>query len=312
MNKSSNNNIISILEALFPGEGINLDNTVLVVGCGISISSGLPDGQSYTNKVLNYFNLEKKLPEWINSINEEYLKGITGNVAVGLYSFPRLESVLNTLQNSLSTEQFESFLIGTLYADKEIKSNLYHRLIAEYIHDGGTVLTFNFDKLVEAAYQELFPKDQMDNICIFPMETETIPSNKGLYIKAHGCISQPSKVGMTLNKLFINGFPDSSSERRTLDSAFHSGIKNIVSIGYSFSDSIDFTPYLKERGKDFNYIHFQYDRYNNGKFVLESLSNIAPIITYKYVLDSILNKGNGHATIVYFFLCPQKKALNIH
>lgn len=293
-------NILSTLKDIFSGEEFEYSNTILVVGCGVSIDSNLLDGKSYTNKLLKFYHLEDKLPKWIESINDEYIKDITDGTAVQLYSFPRLESVLNTLQNSLSEDQYKSFLLGTLYGSENVYSNLYHKLIADYLHSGGTVLTFNFDNLIEAAYRELYPKEQMDNICIFPMDTETIPQNKGLLIKAHGCLSQPGKIGMTLNNLFIGGFPESSPERKTLDKMFHQGIKYVVSLGYSYSDSIDFTPYLKEKGKDFKYIHFQHESANRGAFRCVSLKGIEPKNTYKYVLDSILDSGSGKADVVFF------------
>ena len=290
--------MLSILHKLFPSESFSIDDTLFIVGAGASMDSHLPGGADLISYVLNYFSLPS-LADHIRSINNDFVKSATGNTAIELYSLPRLEALFNTLQQSLTKEQYEQFLTQALFMKgQEVRANLYHRLLAEFLHAGGSVLTFNFDQLVEVAYEDLFG-EELQNICIFPLESHKQYDRKGLFVKAHGCISIPDKIGMTLNNLSMSGFPESSHERAVLDLLFHSKIKHFVSLGYSFSDSFDVTPYLREKCHSFQYYHFQFSPKDTAFRVVKLSDGIDPKLTYKYVLNSILGSKSDDANVIF-------------
>lgn len=306
--------MINLLNKIINDISFTPENTVIISGAGISMASGLPSGGNLTKNAIEYLGFKfQDVNDVFETINKEYIKPLTNGNEIKLYSSPRLEAIYNVFSRSTAEysylsrivqkkrKLYDSLVTYLLYKDilgKPLYSNNYHRLLAKTIHDKGTVITLNFDTLIENAYQELY--NSSPTVISFPLEEHNVSTSKNVLVKAHGCITKPSGIGVALDKLSINGFADNSHEKSCLDNIFSNKI-NVVFIGYSMSDSFDITPYLANLKQSFNFIYFNYifsteDYYKLPSattaygFKITDLSHSKKEETYRYVFENILSQ----------------------
>ena len=126
--------------------------------------------------------------------------------------------------------------------------------LCRFIVNGGTVLTSNFDNLIEHAIGELNNVVKY-NLISFPLLQPTeANSDIGTLIKYHGDINQINSIGIDISNLHINGF--NINETILLDRIFENK-SNVIFIGFSVSDTLDLIPYLKNK-RSLNYFYFNW------------------------------------------------------
>jgi hypothetical protein len=264
---------------------LRVDNTIIICGSGISIESGLPLGWDLVKKVLDTFDLGKESS--INLINrfEEYNKNVISRIKdyqVNLYNAPRLEVLFKCLKDILTEKNYYSIIEGFLFYNyrrnefnDNVFSNYQHFAIADFIVNGGTVLTSNFDNLIEHAIGELNNVVKY-NLISFPLLQPTeANSDIGTLIKYHGDINQINSIGIDISNLHINGF--NINETILLDRIFENK-SNVIFIGFSVSDTLDLIPYLKNK-RSLNYFYFNFIKSDDNNSLESSKSNIEKFST---------------------------------
>ncbi|TCC88777.1 tetratricopeptide repeat protein [Pedobacter frigiditerrae] len=215
-------NIREIISAII--EKLNLGNTAIFCGAGISFNSGLPLANDLIKYILTLLQV---------NINDA-------------------EKILQ------SNLPFESF-IQTLTEEQDIEDildifskgipNTNHDLIAQLLKLGHvkTVLTTNFDMLIENALNEIglvegndyqvFSNDvEFGNI---NWKTDTIR-----LIKIHGSIANQKEMAITLELVARKTV---SQHKNNVITSFFSGLinPNILVLGYSCSDVFDISPLVE-------------------------------------------------------------------
>ncbi len=169
-------------ETLF--ELIRKEEVILWVGAGFSVYAGFPNGNKLKDIIYNSLNnQEKKLTKKSKSLSdlaEEYFRIKAGN------------------KNQLIK------LLSKTFLDFTPTSTLYHDILVTIPHFS-TIITTNFDKLLENAYgkkaQILFNFKQIPYI----------EKNKVQIFKIHGDLSEPESIIITTSdygNLFKNNFED--------------------------------------------------------------------------------------------------------
>jgi len=251
--------MLNLLNNLFRQENIVFDkkNSILVVGAGISIPSGLPSGFSILKDLLKWSNLECLLT-FYKKMGGKIIKPILG-IVPDFIRYPRLEVLffaIKTFFKKLKNYEAYRNMLKSLFSHGE--PNYFHYLIANFLNQGGIVITSNFDLLIEKAYKKLFKTDVQK--IAFPTSKEIsvnqLKLENGLLIKYHGCISSIDKIGIDVENLELEGF--NRRDRIILKEAFKDK-KNIIFIGSSLSDSLDFFPFIKQLKQNFKIFFFDYD-----------------------------------------------------
>ncbi len=129
--------------------------------------------------------------------------------------------------------------------------------MADFIRRGGVVVTSNFDLLIENAYKELYGRELLK--IAFPIGEEDIVSRSNLdslLIKYHGCVSSIDKIGIDVENLEFEGF---KGREEVLFNKIFQDKENLVFIGSSLSDSLDFLPSVGRLKQSFRVVVFDYD-----------------------------------------------------
>lgn len=237
-------NIISQEQKL--EENFSVENTVVVCGAGISLDSELPLGSEIVKTIKdliskNTFQNKIDIFDLFNEYNRQVISKII-NWDTDLYRYPRLEAIFNSVRSVLTENDYYEFIKYVLYMkciNKPISSTYIHFELAEFIKEGGKVLTANFDELIEQALNE----NKITNFqkVVFPSKTFDFNIESGMLIKYHGDINIPNSIGIDLSRLSFKGFDDKTVEflNKVFDKA-----QNILFIGFSVSDTLDLIPYL--------------------------------------------------------------------
>ncbi len=269
--------ILSLINSNINDGKLIPQNTLLVCGAGISYKSGLPLGGELVDCLLNFFALQNLKP-FFSEYNSKVISKIFSDTDTGLFNLPRLEILFNAVKQVLNNKDYENFVNYALFhkcsnSDGEVKisPNYNHFLISDFIEYGGKAITFNFDELIESAYQ------RTTNFNILPIvlpDGKNNSSNTNTLIKAHGSLGSATgdfKIGVDVSNLHIDGFK--TIDNKLLDDLLNN-VENIIFIGYSVSDTLDFIPYLNFKFKinkvniyhfDFNpsATTFQYNQFDN-------------------------------------------------
>ena len=311
--------IIKYLDEIIGGNGVlTLDNSVIVSGAGISIDSCLPSGYSLIDRIYKDFNLDE-LGEFYEKDFQKIVSKLYSNAANEFFSQPRLEVVFNGISEVLSPDEYRNYIFDVFLQDVNLRHqrisesltrysiapNYNHFLLAEFIHQGGTCLTFNFDELIECAYKNLY--DQELKVISFPLNdaVDKDDSARERIYKLHGTFHNNDliNVGIDTRSLHINGFPDKDSE---LLSSILESKQNLIFIGYSVSDSLDFLPFLSSysrKGRKFNVVFLKFDpkqTMNPAVSILRDFSNSSTPCDY-FQIDYYLKKIIADLYIINYF-----------
>ncbi len=259
---------IKYLNDLFMSdEKFTHDNSIIICGAGISKDSSLPLGDKIIERIYEDFSLGE-LKDFFLDISDSIVPYIHDDKCT-FFKNPRLEVLFNGIKQVTTKHEYRNYIYWNLFKDTEkntientkLKCNIYpnynHFIIANYIHNKGKCITFNFDELLESAYHSLYGDNL--NCCAFP---QTSNSDYTQLIKAHGTFenddNQVFNIGIDTDNLYINGF---SKQNSLILSRYFENISNIILIGYSMSDTLDLIPFLqqhyKNRKVNFYYFNFK-------------------------------------------------------
>lgn len=189
----------------------------LLVGAGISFQSGIPLVAMIVPTILQAIGVQQEdLAEYVR---------------IGL----PFEATMQTISELVG--------FGTLLEIfKGDAPQRNHLLIARLAATGhvSAILTTNFDRLIERAFEEIeVPLD-----VFIDGYSPTLKGNRGArLLKLHGCLSQPQQLGATIKAV---------ARQRAVQDRYESllqilrdgAVDNLVVLGYSFSDRFDISPAL--------------------------------------------------------------------
>ena len=305
---------------------LTIQDTIILCGAGISTESHLPLGGTLTDTLLAWFGFGKDSnselkASWFKSYNEDVVSKILG-ARVNLYDCPRLEILFDCLKGALPDSYYQKTIKSLLLYDYWnnrfpdcIYSNYHHYTLARFLLDGGTVLTANFDPLVEHAAAMLDP-DRSFNRIVFPLaEKPVLLPGQGTLVKYHGDLDRISTIGIDVSHLSIDGFHD--AEAKLLDEVFRP-VRNLVFVGFSMSDTLDLIPFLKTR-KSLNYFFLNYLKDGKNEIRRIRPAGREDLMAYEYILRQfdaayvIDNVGNAiqHAVCPFPEDSPRVPAIEI-
>ncbi len=191
-------------------------------GAGISIPSGMPSGNSLTDKWLSYFLPQKEYDEIIEFYKNQ--KDIVGK------EFPRLEKIID---DSLGI--FGEKCLDVLNFMKDIAPNRIHLAISNYLLKNKTYsFTTNFDTGIEKSNTKKVEVHSLNGIN---------NSDWGL-VKVHGCIQEDNtNWGITISNLQNGLIP--RFEKLLLE-LLDKEEYTFVFLGYSSSDYFDIIPFFQK------------------------------------------------------------------
>lgn len=266
-----------------------------------------------TNTLLTWFGFGKDsnselTAAWFQSYNKEVVSKIL-DVHVNLYDCPRLEILFECMKGALPESYYQKTIKSLLLYDywrnhfpDSIHSNYHHYTLARFLLDGGTVLTANFDPLIEHAAALLDP-DRSYNRVVFPLaEKSVLVPGQGTLVKYHGDLDRISTIGIDVSHLSIDGFHD--AEAKLLDGLFQP-VRNLVFVGFSMSDTLDMIPFLKTR-KSLNCFFLNYLKDGSPEIRRICPADGKALMAYEYILQKfesayvIDNVGNA----IQHAVCP--------
>jgi len=131
------------------------------------------------------------------------------------------------------------------------------------------IITTNFDTMLEKAFQEekvdfnvLFSDSQFSNTNLESVKAPII-------CKVHGSVEDPSSIKVTLNAISQKTLLE--SRLKVIEYFFKNSDKDLLIIGYSFSDEFDINPFL--RGIDSKRKIFVIKHTTDGSFKIEKLKS---------------------------------------
>lgn len=250
-----------------------INKLVFWVGAGIDkdAPTGLPLGYELTNDILERAcgkRLSSQiLQEWKksrNRINEI----INENLHVDEY--PRLETILEAVRIFEENLFVDNTVINGLKSFADASPNSNHYILAEMLHQGANIVTTNYDRCIPIAYNQLTQQDSdklllcnEDNVWIYKSEEE----NTGAIYHLHGIAQCIDNIGATLSVI-------KNPIAKTFDKKMTEWLKGgycFVFLGYGGTDTLDITPYLKNKKESSNSLGV-YVRHSNDKNVIECAS----------------------------------------
>ena len=238
---------------------LNQENTVFIVGAGISADSpsSLPLGdmltKAYLDASIGVANREKFIRFWTehfpclqHCVHENSWEIPSYKAKWDVY--PRLEFVIgqiDKLDKGLRNMQFKSPLLKKKYCRgsmisalrlfSEVEPNLCHYWLAEYMKAGATIITPNFDVGIEKA---------LGVEATIIKEENGMKTCHGVY-HYHGIATDPEleeKLGATVKNI-SKGFPKKFKDFVT--NLFEEGY-DVVLLGYGGLDVFDVLPFFEE------------------------------------------------------------------
>lgn len=267
-----------------------IDKLVFWVGAGIDRDSPtqLPLGYELTDDILERAcgkDLSNSiLQEWKNSKN--FINKIM-NENIHVDDYPRLETILEAVrifEDNLSTD---NTIINGLKSFADAPPNNNHYVLAEMLHRGANIVTTNYDRCVPIAYNELFKNDD-DKLLLCSEDNVWIYKSKNKYAGAiyhlHGIAQCIDNIGATLS---VVKNPIARIFDRKMSEWLNEGCCFIF-LGYGGVDTLDITPYLKNKNGFGNSLGI-YVRHSNDNNVVEHANvkenDLLQCFTEKYVLS---------------------------
>lgn len=208
----------------------------LFCGAGISFNSGLPLANTLIKHILRELDLKD------------------ADLPLLLQSKLPFEAFIQTLM-----DEVESDHLLEIFGQGEPSTT--HDFIAGLIKRGyiTTVMTTNFDQLIEKALENIgFKKDADYLVYITEEDFSKIDWNdtkKCKIIKIHGCVSDKNSMAITLGE--VAKMTIGQHRAKTVNSFFSSRINHSVMVlGYSCSDIFDISPEIERMINEMSEIHF--------------------------------------------------------
>lgn len=202
--------------------------------CGAGISAPEPSGLKLVNKFLTELHAEMDCRTKIERKIIDQV--IWGNSTYRPLRFEQVISCLLDIDEALTCLNY--LLVRKQKSSFVPSPNSYHYFLAEQWQAGATILTTNFDILIEVARLSLFGEAAK------PL---------GSLIKLHGTIQTIEDGSIKISKSEIKADIRSVAEKNAIASvsdhldtiAQQLSQKSLYVIGYSFNDSFDVTPLLE-------------------------------------------------------------------
>ncbi len=207
---------------------INLGNTVIFCGAGISKRSGLPIVNQFIPYLLNKLDVTKENAKLI--LDKENNPRIPFEVIIAaLKEHSKIDNILNIYEQGIP--------------------NTNHVLLAKLVKSGKikTIVTTNFDKLIEKALiQEGLEEGKHFDLIFRENEFDNIDWTKDRIriVKIHGSIDDKKAMAITINQIASRLLL--SSRKKIIDYIFSDGKhKHVLILGYSSSDTFDIVPQIE-------------------------------------------------------------------
>jgi tetratricopeptide (TPR) repeat protein len=245
MAKKDFENLAAFVNTVFGSDGF-----ALFCGAGVSFNSGIPLASQLQYEILSEVLL-RQIPKhcsWSSHpLGDDYAK-----------SEKRITDLVS------SKVPFEVIMEGALMGEKGDILDIFdcrfpnnnHYSIASLSKLGyiKTIYTTNFDTLVEQAMGATIeePKERPYYVLHRPTEMHSLRrfernGNTTSIIKLHGCISDVDSLRITITEVAERRLGESI--RPAIEGLFQTGsYRNVVFIGYSFSDNFDINPILGDIG----------------------------------------------------------------
>lgn len=194
---------------------------IVFVGAGISYNSGVPTVDILVDELLKLLSLSKRDKQFF--LNKKY----------------PFEGIMEIIKSVVSIDRFLEIFNVT-----EISTN--HQLIAKIVKAGyiKIICTTNFDTLIEQALKNenvLFKKVSTLN----QLRSIKLSSHKGVILfKLHGCIENKRELSITIKNV-ANRYNIFGIQNILRQLFFIKSHKNILFLGYSFSDYFDINPEIQ-------------------------------------------------------------------
>lgn len=246
-----------------------INKLIFWLGAGIDRDSPteLPLGYELTDDILERTcgkELSRKiLQEWKNTacrINE------ISKEVIHVDEYPRLETILEAVRIFEDNLFGNSSVINGLKSFADAPPNDNHYILAEMLHQGANIVTTNYDCCIPIAYNKLFQQgdDKMllcndDNLWIYKSEVK----NVGAIYHLHGIAQCIKNIGATLSVI-------KNPIARKFDQRMNEWLKGgycFVFLGYGGVDTLDITPYLRNKRESVNslgiYVRHSSESYKN-------------------------------------------------
>lgn len=239
----------------------------MVILCGAGASVAEPAGLPSVNRFIKELKEACHRKTDIDKITiSKALNGVKGDKAK---KPPRFEQVIACIS------EFDPQLCCLSYlkvdiSDGNTQPNALHRYLAELLHHGTTVLTTNFDALIELAYWIVYGK--------------LADTAKGHLLKLHGSVQEirngtlldtereqvKADIYAVASGTPIDGSNGSMSEIMSLIRG-----KDLLVFGYSFSDAFDVTPALiRSEPRSATIVEYQYRSFSSDLDEVESFVDL--------------------------------------
>lgn len=237
-------------------------STTLIYGTGLSINSGCLGVEDIKKAIMNA--LQQILVDFGKGklLNDATINYVVKNTAQFEDFIMRLYDDLNIDTND--KEQFFKKMFKILY-DYDYEPNNNHYFLAKLLKDGfaNIIATTNFDVLLENAYKELtgikFEKDI--TIHSFNKIISSNDTDLKSYYKLHGCITDSENIIATL-LVKVSSKENISIIENSISNILNNS-KNIIFMGYSFSDIFDIVKVLDKKLKNTDNYNIYIIAHNN-------------------------------------------------
>jgi SIR2-like protein len=227
--------------SLLPDSGTSL---AVLAGAGISLDSpsNLLAGRDFMDAVLS-----RIMPKEIDSDTAQSLISVSSDRHFRPGEYIRFE----TLMGELVQSRIDPDLHVLDCLDECEHPNFNHYVLAELVRRGSVVMTTNFDRLIEVAYQRTakpgeLPLRVVYNDAEFPSDGLSHSKEPVLW-KLHGSLSvggQSTRASLQATLVQIMWPTMSRNKRMFLQAVLAS--RDMLLVGYSGSDDLDLVPVLAE------------------------------------------------------------------
>ena len=196
-------------------EKINRGNVGFFFGAGTSFNSGIPTVTYIINKLLSSLNLHTEAYQFLRKAE---------------YPFEAFMEIVEKYDNI-------NRLLGVF---EEGTPSLFHRTIKKLVNDGyiSQLMSTNFDLMIERV------KIKDINVVCKERDFGKLQPNQVNYIKIHGSIDEPKSIRTVMSSIASRSLR--TKRKSAIDFFFNrTKLNTIFVLGYSCSDKMDLTPYIK-------------------------------------------------------------------